>query len=72
MKSCTVAFTSITHASKAKFILEQYGLKVKMIRTPRNMASGCGYSIVAEAEPQFIASVLEGYGLNYRSISEAG
>ena len=69
MKKYTAAFPSVTLASKAKYILETQGYEAKLIRTPKTLASGCGYSVVTDAEPSVIAELLESYGMNYKAIS---
>ncbi|WP_037344596.1 DUF3343 domain-containing protein [Ruminococcus sp. FC2018] len=37
--------TSITYAMKAKKLLNSRGVYCEIQRTPKNVASGCGYSI---------------------------
>ena len=69
MKRYTSASPSITLTSRPKYILEAQGYEAKLIRTPKTLASGCGYSVVTDAQPQVIAELLESYGMNYKAIS---
>ncbi len=70
MKKYTAAFASITFAEKAKNILSSDGYEAKVIRTPRSLASGCGYSVVTDAPPEKITSLLEDFGITVKAISE--
>lgn len=72
MKKYTVAFPSVTIASKAKYVLETAGYEARLIRTPKTLASGCGYSVATNANAAAITSLLEQYGINYKAISESG
>lgn len=40
-----IMMTSITYASKAQKTLKDHGISSKIISTPKNTGSGCGYSI---------------------------
>lgn len=72
MKKYTAAFPSVTLASKAKYVLETAGYEARLIRTPKTLGSGCGYSVVTNANAAAITSLLEQYGINYKAISESG
>ncbi|MGN0642500.1 MAG: DUF3343 domain-containing protein [Huintestinicola sp.] len=70
MKKYTVAFASITYASKAKAVLEENGINAVIGRTPKSLAGGCGYSVTAEASADRITALLEKNNIRYRSITE--
>ncbi len=40
-----IALTSITYAMKAKKLLNSFGYYCEILRTPKKLAKGCGYSI---------------------------
>lgn len=70
MKKYTAAFASITLAQKARYILNTNGYEASVIRTPKNLGKGCGYSVVTNASPEIITSLLEETGINYKAITE--
>lgn len=57
------AFHSVTVAMKAQNILRREGFGCNVIRTPRNLASGCGYSVVVSGSAEMAAMTLERYGI---------
>ena len=57
------AVSSITYANKAKKILNDRGYFCEIEKTPRNLASGCGYSIRTLASHQEIAPILAESGI---------
>ncbi|MGN0666250.1 MAG: DUF3343 domain-containing protein [Huintestinicola sp.] len=67
----TIAFASLTHANKAKAVFSEYGIPSEVIRTPKTPASGCGYSVIADAPPELLISIMGHNNLHYRSISES-
>ncbi len=71
MKTVTFAFPSVTLASKAQSVLEQNGVKARLVRTPRTLASGCGYSVAAETDTAKAAALLSAAGLHYKAVSES-
>lgn len=70
VKKHIVAFASVTFASKAKALLNKAGITAEIIRTPRNIAGGCGYSVTAAAPAEKITKILEDNNIPYKSISE--
>ena len=70
MSSYTIAFPSATYAAKAARLLGAEGIRTEIIRTPRTLAKGCGYSVIAYAEADRTAKILEDSGMNYRAVSE--
>lgn len=69
MKSAA-AFPSVTLAQKAKNLLDDKGIPSAVIRTPRSLAQGCGYSVSAEISPQELAEILNMNGLHFKSITD--
>lgn len=45
MKYTLIAVSSITYAMKAKRLLNGMGYYCEIEKTPKNLSSGCGYSI---------------------------
>ncbi len=70
MKRYTIAFTSITIAMKAQNILRQKGIFAEVIRTPKNLASGCGYSIVLNGNLEEAIDYIEKSGIKYKAVTE--
>lgn len=70
MKSYTIALASITYAMKAQALLRDEGIKSEVIRTPKNLASGCGYSVRAWGDIENITAVLNSGGITSRGFIE--
>lgn len=70
MKKHIVAFASVTFANKARAALNRAGIPASIRRTPKNIASGCGYSVVASAPAETIVRILGENRIPYRSINE--
>ena len=68
MEKYTIAFPSVTHANKAKYEFTRSGISAKVIRTPANLAHGCGYSVTAEGKLETIKDILEKSGIHYKAI----
>ena len=55
-----VLFHSTAHAIRAEKVLEQAGLKIKMIPTPRQLSSDCGMALRFDrADEAQVAGVLD-------------
>ena len=67
MKKTYIAMTSITYAYKAKTLFEREGIHCDVIRTPRNIGSGCGYSIAVRTEPSTALALLDKNSIPHRS-----
>ena len=72
MKRTLIAMTSITYAMKAKETLNGLGYYCEIERTPKNLGSGCGYSIRIKTEPSAVVHVLEAYNIPYKAVLAAG
>ena len=70
MKKYTIAFSSVTIAMKAQSVFRANGYKTEMIRTPRNLSSGCGYSLIYFGDIEVAVEILESRGIKFRSIME--
>lgn len=70
MKKYTIAFGSVTIAMKAQSVFRAEGYRTEIIRTPRNLASGCGYSLVFEGDIETATGILEKRGIKFKSIME--
>ena len=54
-----VLFHSTAHALRAEKVLEQSGMQIKLIPTPRQISSDCGMALRFErAEEERVAAVL--------------
>ncbi|MBQ6675092.1 MAG: DUF3343 domain-containing protein [Ruminococcus sp.] len=67
MPKSLIAMTSITYAMKAKRLLNEKGIYCEVVRTPKNLATGCGYSLSVTKDPREIILVLEDNGIPHRS-----
>ena len=54
MKKSLIAMTSITYAMKAKNLLNSLKYYCEIQRTPKDLGTGCGYSIAVTAPPEEI------------------
>lgn len=65
-----IAFSSITIANKAKGALAAEGISSDIMRTPKNLASGCGYSIITGGDIEDVMAALERRQIRYKSVME--
>lgn len=70
MKRYTIAFNSVTAAMKAQSVFRSERIRAEVIRTPKNLASGCGYSLVFDGDIEAALNILENKGIKYKAISE--
>lgn len=70
MKRYTIAFSSVTLAMKAQSVFRSERIRAEVIRTPKNLASGCGYSLVFDGDIEAALNILENKGIKYKAISE--
>lgn len=64
------AFHSVTVAMKAQNILRREGFGCNVIRTPKNLASGCGYSVVVNGSAELAAMTLERYKIAPKAVGK--
>lgn len=70
MKRYTISFSSITIAMKAQSVFRSEGIRTEIIRTPKNLASGCGYSLIYNGELETAMYILENRGIKFKSVME--
>ncbi|MBR6338188.1 MAG: DUF3343 domain-containing protein [Ruminococcus sp.] len=68
MQNSLIAMTSITYAMKAKRLLEDKGIYCDIVRTPKNLGTGCGYSLSVRKDPREIIRILEQNGIPHKNI----
>ncbi|NLZ45774.1 MAG: DUF3343 domain-containing protein [Clostridiales bacterium] len=66
MQKTIIALSSITYAIKAKNLLNSYGFNCEIVRTPKNLGSGCGYSIRTTNDPNDILAYLKSSGIKWK------
>ena len=67
MKKSLIAMTSITYAMKAKNLLNSLKYYCEIQRTPKDLGTGCGYSIAVTAPPEETA-ILEKERIPFRNV----
>lgn len=72
MTTYLITIASITLANKACDILKSNGYACVVERTPKNFASGCGYSIRLKGNIEYAVSLLEAKGITPGSIINTG
>ncbi len=70
MNKYTIAFASVTTAMKAQIVLRANEFYAAVARTPRNLASGCGYSVTFAGDVERALAVLEQHGIKYKAVME--
>ena len=68
MKKSLIAMTSITYAMKAKNLLNSLKYYCEIQRTPKDLGTGCGYSIAVTAPPAEINAILEKERIPFRNV----
>ncbi|MCD8107891.1 MAG: DUF3343 domain-containing protein [Oscillospiraceae bacterium] len=63
MKYTLLAVSSVTYAMKAKKLLNSMGIFCEVSKTPKNLASGCGYSVRIRDNPGYVTGILEKSGI---------
>lgn len=53
---------------KAKKVLNGLGFYCEIEKTPKNLGSGCGYSIRVKNPPAVITARLDEYAIPYKSV----
>lgn len=61
------AMTSITYASKAQTLLRKNGFGCEIVRTPKDLAKGCGYSIRVTGNSYQAQELLGRYGITIKA-----
>lgn len=68
MKYTLIAVSSITYAMKAKRLLNGMGYYCEIEKTPKNLSSGCGYSIRVKENTDIILGILKNNGIEYKAV----
>lgn len=63
-----IGMTSITYAVKAQKLLRSKGVRVKIVPTPKNVGSGCGYSLETEGDVTAVLHILSENGIKYKEV----
>lgn len=63
---------SVTIALKAQNLLRSEGYDATVSRTPKTLASGCGYSVVTSAEADIASEIFEKNGIKIRAVGKYG
>lgn len=64
MKKLMIKVGSVTYAMKAKRILQQYGMRARVIKTVSEKKNeGCGYSVSVENPKQNVGELLRREGI---------
>ncbi len=72
MATYLIALTSITYAMKAQNLLKSLGYYCEIQRTPKNLATGCGYSIRVKGNILNILNILENANFKQNGYTEIG
>ena len=72
MATYLITIASITLANKACDILKSNGYACAVEKTPKNFASGCGYSVRLKGNIEYAVSLLEAKGITPGSIINTG
>jgi hypothetical protein len=67
MNRTFIAMTSITYAMKAKELCLKNGIRCEVVRTPKNIGTGCGYSISARVPAAEVIALLDKHKIPHRS-----
>lgn len=71
MPKYVIAFPSITYALKAQRLLNSNGYYCEVQRTPKELALGCGYSIIVEGDINDIKENLIKHKIPYNGMLES-
>ncbi len=63
-----IGMTSITYAVKAQKLLRSKGIRVKIVPTPKNVGSGCGYSLETDGRTAEITRILSENGIRFKEV----
>lgn len=72
MTTYLIALTSITYAIKAQNLLKSLGYYCEIQRTPKNLATGCGYSIRVKGNIAEINKILMNASIKQLGYTELG
>ena len=61
------AVSSITYAIKAQNLLKAQGYTCEVVKTPKDMGKGCGYSVKVGGNPIDAAQLMRGDGIEIKA-----
>ncbi len=61
------SLSSVTYAIKAQAVLKRSGIQSEVIKTPKDMAKGCGYSIRVSGDYQRARDILSQEGIEIKA-----
>ncbi len=68
MEKALITMTSITYALKAKAFLNSKRIYCEIQKTPKNVGTGCGYSLVIKDNADEIAMLLDDNNIPYKQV----
>lgn len=69
MKKVMIKVGSVTYAMKARSVLQQNGMRARVIKTAGTKKDeGCGYAVSVENPPQNIGEVLQRAGVAFKEL----
>ena len=63
-----IGMTSVTYANKAQRLLRTHGIQSRVVPTPKNIGSGCGYSLALSADTGMVTELLRKNGIKYKEV----
>lgn len=70
MNKTLITMTSITYALKAKAFLNSQNIYCEIEKTPKNIGTGCGYSIRIKNDKNYIISLLDKNSIPHKEAFE--
>jgi len=71
MKKTYIAMSSITFAMRAKDVLSRSGIRCEIVRTPKNLGTGCGYSIAVTGDVSRALRLLDNNSIPHKMTYES-
>ena len=68
MNRTLITMTSITYAMKAKTLLNGKRIYCEIEKTPKNIGSGCGYSLLIKDDADSINNILEENNIPHKEV----
>ena len=63
-----IGMTSITYAMRAQELLTAKKIRSQVVSTPKNVGSGCGYSLSVSGDPNEVKRLLSENGIKYKEV----
>lgn len=65
-----ITMTSITYAVKAQNMFKSKNIRCRIVPTPKNVGSGCGYSIEPDTDRSTALRLMKENGIKYKGVFE--